>query len=110
MCSYNYYIISFYTEAKENLKRFMQRYPVDSNIEYANYLNILISYESILDEKKDLGPLNETKLLINDFINKYPNNEYAIDLGLSDLINNQLAAKELHSKILYKSTEVDTCS
>ena len=106
MCSYNYYIISFYTEAKENLKRFMQRYPVDSNIEYANYLNILISYESILDEKKDLGPLNETKLLINDFINKYPNNEYAIDLRFKlDLINNQLAAKELYIAKFYISQQ-----
>ena len=61
MCSYNYYIINFYPEAEENLKRFMLRYPVNENIIYANYLNILISYESILDEKKDIAPLNKTK-------------------------------------------------
>ena len=102
MCSYNYYIINFYPEAKENLKRYMQRYPVDENIIYANYLNILISYETILDEKKDIAPLNETKEKIESFLEKYPNNEYAIDLKFKlDLINNQLAAKELYIAKFY---------
>ena len=54
-------------------------------------------YEQILDEKKDIVPLLKSKEKIELFLNEYPNSEYALDLKFKlDLINNQLAAKELY--------------
>ena len=59
------------------------------------YLIAISLYEQILDEK-DLKPLLDTKDKI-EFLEKYPDTEYAIDLKFKmDLINNQLAAKEMY--------------
>ena len=50
----------------------------------------------ISDEKKDLKPLIEANKKIDYFLKKYPNSDYALDLRFKkDLIQNQLAAKEL---------------
>ena len=96
MSSYSLYIINFYNEAEENLKRFLKVYPADKNLIYANYLLAIIYYEQIQDEKKDLEPLLKAKKQINFFLNNYPDTEYSTDLKFKkDLIQNQLAAKEL---------------
>ena len=105
MSSYSLYGINFYKEAEENLKRYLETYPADKNKIYANYLLAVIYYEQIQDEKKDLKPLLKAEKQINSFIQKYPNSEYASDLKFkSDLIQNQLAAKELYIAKYY--TEV----
>ena len=97
MSSYCLYIINFYPEATSSLKRFISNYPADKNIAYAHYLSAIILYEQILDEKKDISPLIKSREKINFFLEKYPDTEYAIDLKFKlDLINNQLAAKELY--------------
>ena len=81
-------------------------YPVDKNIIYANYLLAIIYYEQIQDEKKDIGPLLKAEKQINFFINNYPNTEYANDLKFkNDLIQNQLAAKELYVAKYYISVK-----
>lgn len=97
MSSYSLYGINFYKEAEENLLRFLEVYPADNNLMYANYLLAVIYYEQIQDEKKDLQPLIKAENQIKFFISKYPNSEYATDLKFKqDLIQNQLAAKELY--------------
>ncbi len=97
MASYCLYLINFYDEANLYLERFIARYPVDKNIPYAHYLLALNSYEQILDEKKDITPLLDSKKKIKFFIQKFPDTEYALDLKFKlDLINNQLAAKEMY--------------
>ena len=97
MSSYSLYGINFYKEAEENLKRFFEIYPANKNKKYANYLLAVIYYEQIQDEKKDLKPLLKAEKQIDLFIKKYPNSEYATDLKFKrDLIQNQLAAKELY--------------
>jgi outer membrane protein assembly factor BamD len=97
MSSYCLYIINFYPEATSSLERFILNYPADKNIAYAHYLSAIILYEQILDEKKDISPLLKSREKINFFLEKYPDTEYAIDLKFKlDLINNQLAAKELY--------------
>ena len=55
--------------------------------------------------KKDIQPLlDASKKLI--FIKKYPKSDYAIDLKFKkDLIENQLAAKELYVAKYYISTK-----
>ena len=96
MSSYCLYTISFYDEAILNLKRFKKLYPADPNMDYASYLIAVIYYEQILDEKKDVQKLIFTKKAIEDFLKKYPNTDYAMDLKFKlDLVINQMAAKEI---------------
>jgi len=106
MSSYSLYGINFYTEALENLDRYLRKYPADKNIMYAHYLISIIHYEQISDEKKDLKPLLEADKKIDFFIKEYPNSDYAIDLKFKkDLIQNQLAAKELYVAKYYISIQ-----
>ena len=106
MSSYCLYLINFYPEASANLERFINQYPADKNIAYAHYLTAIIMYEQILDEKKDINPLNKSKEKIIFFLKKYPNTEYALDLKFKlDLINNQLAAKEMYIVKYYSLTQ-----
>ena len=94
MSSYALYLINFYSEANAGLERFIAQYPADKNIAYAHYLIAITLYEQILDEKKDIEPLLESKEKIQYFLQNFPNTEYALDLIFKlDLINNQLAAK-----------------
>ena len=106
MASYSLYGINFYQEAEESLNRFLTTYPGNKNTIYAHYLLAIIYYEQIEDEKKDLEPLLKAKKQINFFLKKYPNNDYAIDLKFkSDLIQNQLSAKELYIAKYYISVK-----
>jgi outer membrane protein assembly factor BamD len=106
MSSYSLYGINFYEEALDNLSRYLKKYPADSNVMYAHYLSAIIHYEQIADEKKDLKPLIEATRKIEFFLKKYPDTEYAIDLRFKkDLIENQLAAKELYVAKYYISIQ-----
>ena len=106
MSSFSLYGINFYSEALENLERYIKKYPSDKNVIYAHYLIAVIYFEQISDEKKDLDPLIKTNKKIDFFLKTYPNTEYAIDLRFKkDLIQNQLAAKELFVARFYISTK-----
>ena len=106
MSSYALYGINFYAEALENLERYIRKYPADKNIMYAHYLIAIIYYEQMSDEKKDLKPLLDADKKIDFFIKKYPNSDYAMDLRFKkDLIQNQLAAKELYIAKYYISIQ-----
>mgnify|MGYP001110675264 CR=1 FL=1 len=106
MSSYSLYGINFYDEALENLERYIKKYPADKNIIYAHYLNAIIYYEQISDEKKDLKPLLQANEKIDFFLKKYPDTDYYLDLKFKkDLIQNQLAAKELYVAKYYISTQ-----
>jgi outer membrane protein assembly factor BamD len=106
MSSYCFYLINFYNEAEEGLERFMRKYPADKNIPYAYYLLVIVYYEQILDESKDITPLLVSKEKIEHFLGKYSDTEYALDLKFKlDLINNQLAAKELYVAKYYIETK-----
>ena len=106
MSSYSLYGINFYEEAIENLNRYLATYPADKNVIYAHYLIAVIYFEQIKDEKKDMQPLLDANKKIVFFINKYPKSDYAIDLKFKkELIENQLAAKELFVAKYYISTQ-----
>ncbi len=106
MSSFSLYGINFYDEATENLERYLKKYPSDKNVIYAKYLLAIISFEQISDEKKDLQPLIEADNKIDEFIANYPDSDYAIDLKFKkDLIQNQMAAKELFVAKYYISTQ-----
>ena len=106
MSSYALYGINFYGQALENLERYLKKYPADKNVIYAHYLIAIIHYEQISDEKKDLDPLIKAGNKIDFFLKKYPESDYAIDLKFKkDLIQNQLAAKELYVAKYYISVQ-----
>jgi len=106
MSSYSLYGINFYDEALVNLERFLKKYPGDKNVPYAHYLIAIIYYEQIEDEKKDLLPLVLANEKINFYLKEYPNTDYALDLKFKkDLIENQLAAKEMFVAKYYISTQ-----
>ena len=106
MSSYCLYLINFYSEANTSLERFINQYPADKNIAYAHYLIAITLYEQILDEKKDINPLLESKKKIKFFLENFPDTEYSIDLRFKlDLVNNQLAAKEMYVAKYYMNTQ-----
>ena len=99
MIGYCFYSINFYEDAILNLERFAKTYPASENLSYANYLIAISYYEQILSEEKDIEPLLKSKDKIEFFLKKYPDTDYAIDLGYKlELVINQLAAKgvEVH--------------
>ena len=106
MSSYSLYGINFYSDALNNLERYLKKYPTDRNVMYAHYLIAIIHYEQIKDEKKDLQPLLDAKTKIEFFLKRYPDTDYAINLQFKqDLIQNQLAAKELYVAKYYISIQ-----
>ena len=106
MSSYCLYLINFYPEATANLERFINQYPADKKVAYAHYLIAIVLYEQILDEKKDINPLIQSKEKIEFFLKNFPDTEYALDLKFKmDLINNQLAAKEMYVAKYYIATQ-----
>ena len=106
MASYSLYSINFYDEAIENLNKYLKKYPANKEAIYAEYLIAIIYFEQIKDETKDAEPINKAKQTIDNFLKKYPNTEYALDLKFkNDLIINQMAAKELYVAKYYISVQ-----
>ena len=72
LASYADYSRSSYASAILSLERHINNYPADKNITYAHYLMAMCYYEQILDEKKDIGPLVETKKKIKFYLKNFP--------------------------------------
>ena len=97
MAAYSYYSQNYYLDAIAELNRFIKIYPNHQNIVYAEYLLGLCFYEQIIDEKKDLKSIKNSKEIFLDVIKKYPNTDFALDAKFKiDLIDNILAAKEMY--------------
>jgi len=106
MSAYSLYSINFYDEALNSLDNYLKIYPADKNVIYAHYLIAVIYFEQLSDEKKDIDPLLQAQEKINFFLKKYSNTDYAIDLKFKkDLIENQLAAKEMYIAKYYISVK-----
>jgi len=97
MASYAYYLQNYYSEALENLQRYLKTYPTDKSHAYAHYLIAICYYESIEDEKRDTGPLIRSREKFNYLIENYPNSDFSLDAKFKlDLINDILASKEVY--------------
>jgi len=97
MASYSYYSQDYYSDAIFELKRFIEVYSLDKNVDYAYYLLAICYYEQIVDEKKDLNSIVRSKETFEYLLNKFPNTDYALDAEFKiDLINDILAAKEMY--------------
>ena len=61
MAAYSYYSQNYYGDAIAELERFLKVYPKYKDISYAEYLLGLCYYEQIIDEKKDLESIENSK-------------------------------------------------
>ena len=97
LASYAYYSQDYYGDAIFELERFLKTYPNHQNIDYVHYLLAICHYETIIDEKKDLGPLLKAKAKFEFIMSEYPNTDFALDSSFKiGLILDQLAAKEMY--------------
>ena len=102
MSAYSYYSQNYYSDAIFELNRFIELHPKNKNIAYANFLLAICYYEQIVDEKKDLFSIIESKKKFNYIIKEYPNTDYAIDAEFKlNLIENILASKEMYVARFY---------
>ena len=106
MSAYAYYDYSFYSDAIDEVNRFLKTYPNSKRKDYAHYLKAMSFYNQIVDEKKDLGPILEAKQSFQFIIAEYPESEYAMDASFKlELIEEILAAKEMHIGRFYLKKE-----
>ena len=97
MAAYAYYSQSYYNDAIFELERYLTTYPNHKDKVYAHFLLGLCFYEQIVDEKKDLKSILNSKKEFKFIIKEYPTTEFAIDAKFKiDLINEILAAKEMY--------------
>ena len=97
MSAYAYWLDGYYSNSISEIKRFLEVYPNNDNTDYAYYLLSMNYYDSIVDEKKDLRSLNQSKKYFKILIKNYPDTDYALDAKYKlDLIDDILAAKELY--------------
>ncbi|WP_415322816.1 outer membrane protein assembly factor BamD [Candidatus Pelagibacter sp. Uisw_127] len=97
MAAYAYYIQDYYSDTIFELERYLATYPNDKDQVYAHFLMGVTFYEQIVDEKKDLKSILESKKQFELIINEYPDTKFATDAKFKiDLINEILAAKEMY--------------
>jgi outer membrane protein assembly factor BamD len=97
MASYSYYLQNYYAEALSNLERYIKTYPEHKDLAYANYLIAICYYETIEDEKRDMGPIVKAKNKFSFIVDEYPNSEFAYDAQFKlDLLQDLLASKEMY--------------
>ena len=97
MAAYSYYSQNYYLDAITELERFLRVYPNHKDSAYAEYLIGLSYYEQIVDEKKDLNSIKNSKEVFSRIVEKYPDTDFAIDAIFKiNLVNTILAAKEMY--------------
>ena len=97
MAAYGFWSQGYYSNSIEELKRFLKLYPKFKNLDYVYYLMAMNYYDSIVDEKKDLRPLNRAKEFFLKLRTDYPESDYAVDAKYKlELIQDILAAKEIY--------------
>jgi len=97
MAAYSYYTQDYYGDSISELRRFLQNYPENESTSYAYFLLATCYYELIVDEKKDLSSISQSKKYFNLILKKYPNTDFALDAKFKLLlINNILASKEVY--------------
>ena len=102
MAAYAYYTQDYYSDAIFELERYLTTYPRHRDKAYAHFLLGMSFYQQIVDEKKDLKSILDSKRQFELIIKEYPDTEFAIDAKFKiDLINEILAAKEMYIARFY---------
>ena len=106
MAAYAYYYDDYNNRAISELINFFKKYPNHPNTLYANYLLAMSYYNKIVDEKKDLEPLKNSKKQFEYIVENYPNTEFSLDSKFKlDLINEMIASKEMYIARHYMKKE-----
>ena len=96
MSAYAYYSDDYYLEAIDQIKDYMRKYPNHINNDYAHFILAMCYYENIVDEKRDLDPLLNSKKEFELIIREYPDTDFALDAKFKiELIKDRLAGKEM---------------
>jgi outer membrane protein assembly factor BamD len=97
MAAYAYFYDDYNNRAISEIKNFFKKYPNHPNTSYAHYLLAMSYYNKIIDEKKDLKPLKNSKKQFEYIVKNYPNTEFSLDSKFKlDLINEMIASKEMY--------------
>ena len=97
MAAYAYYYDDYNNRAISELLNFFKKYPNDPNLSYAHYLLAMSYYNKIVDEKKDIEPLKNSKQQFEYIVENYPNTEFSLDSKFKlGLINEMIASKEMY--------------
>ena len=97
MAAYAYYTQDYYSDAIFELERFLITYPNHKDEVYVHFLLGMCFYEQIIDEKKDLKSILDSKKQFELILKEHPTTEFALDAKFKiDLINEILAAKEMY--------------
>ena len=97
MSSYAYWSQEYYSDSISELKRFIEVYPNNQNLDYAYYLMAMNYYDSIIDEKKDLQSLLQSKNYFKIVVERFPGTDYSLDAKYKlNLIQDFLSAKEIY--------------
>ena len=106
MSAYGHFSQGYYNYAVNDLERFLVKYKNHPQSDYAYYLLALCHYDQIVDEKKDLNELLQSRKYFQILIKNYPDTDYATDskykLGLIEEI---IASKEMYLARYYIQRE-----
>ncbi|OCW76689.1 competence protein ComL [Pelagibacteraceae bacterium GOM-A2] len=104
--AYGYFSQGYYSDAINNLERFIAKYKNHPDIDYAYYLLALCHYDQIVDEKKDMKEIVDAKKYFEFIIKNYPDTEYAYDSKFKlELIVEIMASKEMYLARYYVERE-----
>ena len=106
MSAYGYFSQGYYNDAINNLERFLVKYKNHPQSDYAYYLLALCHYDQIVDEKKDMNEILQSKKYFELIISNYPNTDYALDSEFKlELIIEIMASKEMYLARYYVQRE-----
>ena len=106
MSAYGYFTQGYYKDAINDIERFLVKYKNHPQTDYAYYLLALCHYDQIIDEKKDMNEILQSKKYFEIIINNYPNTDYATDSKYKlEFIIEIMASKEMYLARYYVERE-----
>ncbi len=106
MAAYSYYVDNYYADSIYEIERYLKTYPNHERNDYAYYLLGIVYYDQIVDERKDIEAILESKKYFELVIKNFPNTDYALDSKFKiELINEILASKEIYLARYYIERE-----
>ncbi len=105
MSAFSYYASRQYNEAIQAGQRFLSLHPGNKDAAYAYYIIALSYYEQIADVARDQKITLQAQAALQELVRRYPESRYAADARLKiDLVNDQLAGKELEIGRFYANS------
>ncbi len=106
MSAYGFFSQGYYSDAINDLERFLVKYKNHPQTDYAYYLLALSHYDQIVDERKDVNEILLAKKYFEFIIKNYPNTDYALDAEFKlELIIELIASKEMYLARYYVERE-----